>query len=96
MKRNSVSSSHVATVGWEASEDDPKVGTLEVEFNNGAVYQYQDVPEGKFHGLREAGSVGTYLLSNIKGSYSYSKVMGNARSMTPNKAAFLKKRRQFE
>jgi hypothetical protein len=96
MDRHSVSSSHVAGVGWEASEDDPKTGTLEVEFNDGAVYQYQDVPEGEFHLLRQAGSVGTYLLNNIKGSYSYRKVQGSARSLSPNQAKWLKQRKQFE
>jgi KTSC domain len=95
MDRHSVSSSHVAAVGWEPSEDDPKVGVLEVEFNDGSVYQYNEVPEGKFHGLRQAGSVGSYLLSNIKGAYSYAKVQGNARQLSPNTAAFLKKHPQF-
>jgi hypothetical protein len=96
MNKHFVSSSHVASVGWEASEDDPKVGTLEVEFNDGAVYQYNDVPEGKFHALREAGSVGGYLRSAIKGAYSYSKVQENTRKLSPNTAAFLKKHPQFE
>jgi hypothetical protein len=96
MDRHSVSSSHVAAVGWEAEEEDSKTGTLEVEFNDGAVYQYQDVPEGEFHLLREAGSVGTYLKDNIKGTYSYRKVQGSTRSTSPIQAAYLKKHRQFE
>lgn len=96
MDRHSVSSSHVAAVGWESDDENSTVGTLEVEFNDGSVYQYHLVPEGEFHGLRQAGSVGTYLLNNIKGAYSYAKVQGTARSMTPNKAAFLKKTKQWE
>lgn len=98
MKRNSVSSSHVAAVGWEPSKDDPKVGTLEVEYNDGAIYQYgdDDVPEGKFHGLREASSVGTYLLNEIKGVYSYRKIAGSTRSQSPAQRKFLKAQKQWE
>jgi hypothetical protein len=83
-------------VGWEPDEENPKTGTLEVEFNDGAIYQYTAVPEGEFHLLRQAGSVGTYLLNNIKGSYSYRKVQRNTRSLSPNQAKFLKQRKQFE
>jgi hypothetical protein len=100
MDRHSVSSSHVAAVGWEPDDEDVKVhseklGTLEVEFNDGAIYRYTEVPESEYHELRQAGSVGSYLKANIKGNYSYSKVQDSARKMTPNKAAFLKKHKQF-
>lgn len=37
MNRLPVVSSNIASVGWED-------GTLEVEFNHGAVYQYEHVP----------------------------------------------------
>lgn len=69
MEMISVSSSNVQAVGYDEDSS-----TLQVEFNNGATYQYFDVPEHVFIGLRDAGSVGGYLAANIKGTYRYSKV----------------------
>lgn len=64
-----VDSSNVAAVGYDQDSS-----TLQVEFNNGATYQYFDVPEREFNSLRDADSVGKYLASNIKGTYRFSKV----------------------
>lgn len=69
MNRTSVSSSNIASVGYD---DDS--ATLEVEFNNGSVYQYFDVPQHVYQALISAPSVGGYLASNIKGHYRFSKV----------------------
>jgi len=69
MKMTRVDSSNVALVGYEGDSS-----TLQVEFTNGATYQYFDVPENVFEGLRDADSVGGYLAAVIKGSYRYSKV----------------------
>jgi len=63
-----VDSSNISAVGYDAESS-----TLQVEFNNGATYQYFDVPERLFEGLRDADSVGKYLAVNIKGSYRYSR-----------------------
>jgi hypothetical protein len=69
MNRESVSSSNVASIGY----DEPSQ-TLEVEFNNGAVYQYYNVTQVVFDQLMQAGSKGQYLAHNIKNSYPYSRV----------------------
>lgn len=68
MERKPVSSSNVESVGYD---DDTQ--TLEVEFKNGALYQYFDVPENIYCGLLQADSVGGYLAENIKGVYRYSR-----------------------
>jgi hypothetical protein len=47
---------------------------LEIEFLNGGVYQYFDVPQHVYEELMSASSHGQYLASNIKGAYRYSKV----------------------
>ena len=39
---------------------------LKVEFNNGGIYKYLDVPDSIYKGLKEAGSVGQYFNSNIR------------------------------
>jgi len=67
MERISVSSSNIASVGWED-------GILEVEFTNGGVYQYQGVPEDIYAGLMASGSKGKYLASSIKNVFPYTKV----------------------
>lgn len=64
-----VNSSNVASVGYDSDNS-----TLQIEFNNGTLYQYFDVPETIFIGLRDAGSVGGYLAEHVKGTYRYSKV----------------------
>lgn len=39
---------------------------LKIEFNNGGIYKYLDVPKSIYKGLKEAGSVGQYFNSNIR------------------------------
>ncbi|WP_061223377.1 KTSC domain-containing protein [Leptospira weilii] len=69
MKRDSVSSSNIRSIGYDAGSQ-----TLEVEFLNGGIYQYFDVPNSIFNGLMNASSHGEYLAANVKGTYRYSKV----------------------
>ena len=69
MEMTNVDSSNVASVGYDEDSS-----TLQVEFINGGRYQYFDVSEDVFVGLRDAESVGRYLVRTIKGVYRYSKV----------------------
>lgn len=69
MQRQAVSSSNVASIGY-----DPTSTLLEVEFHDGNVYQYFDVPQQVFDGLVGAASVGQYLNAHVKGTYRYVKV----------------------
>ena len=69
MQMQQVNSSNVAAVGYEEASQ-----TLQVEFNNGSTYQYFDVPKAVFEGLTNAGSVGGYLNTHIKGSFRFSRV----------------------
>jgi len=69
MNRTPVSSSNVASIGY-----DDATSTLEIEFNNGSVYQYFDVSDKTYQELMAASSVGSYLATQIKGKYRYSKV----------------------
>jgi hypothetical protein len=63
MTRRPVSSSRVASVGWQ---DD----TLEVEFTSGHIYQYHEVPESTYLNLVGADSVGRELNAVIAGHQS--------------------------
>jgi hypothetical protein len=70
MERQSVSSSNLASVGYDTQRH-----VLEVEFLNGSIYQYSGVPESEYRGLMSASSHGSYFNANIKnGGYSYHKV----------------------
>lgn len=69
MEREKVDSSNLDSVGY-----DPRSETLEVEFKNGGVYRYLEVPEEEWRSLRTAESKGSYLNSHIKPSYRYRKV----------------------
>ena len=69
MKRESVESSNIASIGYDEASH-----TLEIEFLNGNVYQYFDVPKNIYEGIMKASSHGEYLASQIKGNYRYSKV----------------------
>lgn len=63
------SSSTVAKIGYESS-----TSTLEIEFHNGNIYQYFDVPEQIWEEFKSAASQGKFLSQNIKGQFRYSKV----------------------
>jgi hypothetical protein len=69
VNRESVSSSTLASVGYDESSS-----TLEVEFLNGAIYQYFDVPVAGYHELIQAGSVGRYFSQNIRNAFRYARV----------------------
>jgi hypothetical protein len=70
MDRVKVSSSNLASVGYDSS-----TMTLEVEFLNGGIYQYSNVPAHVQSGLMSASSHGSYFDTHIKkGGYSYRKI----------------------
>lgn len=69
MERERVDSSSLSSVGY-----DPRSETLEVEFRNGGVYRYLEVPEDAWRMLRSAESKGSYLNTHIKPAYRYRKV----------------------
>jgi KTSC domain len=59
-----VESSALASVGYSRY-----LQVLEVEFRNGAVYRYIDVPENIFHELIDAPSKTGYYDANVRGKY---------------------------
>ncbi|WP_332777924.1 KTSC domain-containing protein [Polaromonas sp.] len=46
---------------------------LKVEFKNGNVYDYFDIPDHVFDGMRAAPSKGQYLAQYVKGNYRYAR-----------------------
>ena len=69
MERLAVSSSNIASIGYDSA-----FLTLEVEFNNGAIYQYYDVTEDVYTDLLNASSIGSYSSHNIRNAYPTQKI----------------------
>lgn len=66
MNRTQVTSSNIKSIGYDGT-------TLEVEFKNGAIWQYKDVPREKYDELMSAPSIGSYFAKNIKGKFEEEK-----------------------
>ncbi len=69
MERSFVSSSNLRSIGY-----DETLQVLEVEFNNGSVYQYRHVPEVIYLALMSASSQGQFFNHNIRNTFGYSRV----------------------
>ena len=69
MDRIPVESSNLSALGYNIS-----TSTLEIEFNDGSVYQYSDVPLNVYEELMAAGSHGKYFHANIRNVYPCTKI----------------------
>jgi hypothetical protein len=63
-----VTSSNVIAIGYDSN-----TLTLEIEFKDGGVYQYFDVPGTVYQELMRAGSIGQFMHANIRNNYRYIK-----------------------
>lgn len=59
-----VQSSMANAVGY-----DPRQSILQIQFKDGAVYQYEDIDIETWHELRETDSPGQFFNREIKGNY---------------------------
>ncbi len=66
MIRYAVSSSRIASVGWEDN-------VMEVQFHNGAVYQYYDVSQSEYQAFLDSPSLGS-ALSRLDKVHRYRRV----------------------
>ncbi len=71
MIRQPVSSSNIKSVGYDLDST-----LLEIEFHDGSIYQYSNVPQSVHTALMASASLGSFLHKNIRGKYSYRKVRG--------------------
>jgi hypothetical protein len=69
MIRDPVASSNIASIGYDSDSE-----TLEIEFINGSIYQYFNVPSGLNEQLMVAPSKGQFLNTYIRNAYPYSRV----------------------
>lgn len=66
MNRQPVSSSRITSVGWENN-------VLEIEFKNGAVYQYSGVSRSEYINFINSSSLGS-ALSSLDKMHTYHRV----------------------
>jgi uncharacterized protein len=66
MHRDPVSSASLKSIGYSEDQE-----ILEVEFVDGGVYQYLEVPREEYVALMGAESHGSYFSHNIRGAYEY-------------------------
>ena len=64
IKRNPIESSALAAVGYSQRRR-----ALEIEFRNGAIYRYLEVPPAVYHALLEAPSKARFYDQNIRRRY---------------------------
>jgi len=64
MIRTAVSSSNIRSIGYDTDSQ-----VLEVEFHDGGVYQYYEVPPSVHQGLMSAASHGSYLHIHVRDQY---------------------------
>ncbi len=69
MIRQTVSSSNIRSIGYDA-----KSKTLEIEFQDGDIYQYFNIPESIYSALMSASSHGSYFHCYIKDQYQWTKI----------------------
>ena len=66
MQRHPVSSSRISSVGWENN-------TMEVQFPDGAIYQYHGVSETEYRNFLNSPSLGS-ALSRLDKVHPYNRV----------------------
>jgi hypothetical protein len=69
MERDQVSSSTIVSIGYDSSSE-----TLEIEFQNGGIYQYYNLPETIYQQLMESTSKGQFHHAYIRNAFPYSRV----------------------
>ena len=65
MQRQNVTSSNIASVGYDSNQN-----KLEIEFLDGGIYQYDNVPQSIYCSLMSASSHGGYFHQYIKNEYN--------------------------
>ena len=69
MERYPVTSTSLRSVGY-----DPQSKLLEIEFTNGKVYRYRDVPLEMHKDLLRSESLGKFFNTKIRDVYSYEEI----------------------
>lgn len=69
MNTTPVKSSNIRSIGYDMENE-----VLEIQFLDGSVYHYFEVPLYEYDSIMEASSHGKYLAQYIKGNYRYERI----------------------
>ena len=69
MRRRPVTSASVRSIGYDMDSS-----TLELEYVNGSIYRYYEVPQPTYAGLLAAASIGSYVNTEIKPYFDVAEV----------------------
>ncbi|MBS3914312.1 MAG: KTSC domain-containing protein [Bacteroidetes bacterium] len=69
MEMSTVDSTNLSAVGYDINQ-----ALLRIEFHNGSVYEYYDVPQNVFEELMAAESKGSYAAVNIYKNYNQQRI----------------------
>lgn len=69
LMKHLVNSSNLEWISYDEEEK-----KLYIQFRNGSIYEYYDVPENIFTGLLGAGSHGRYFWMKIRDKFDYKKL----------------------
>ena len=69
MTRSPIESSMMMSVAYDKEQS-----VLEIEFRDGDVYEYRDVPELIFRGLLKAPSKGSFFHRQIESKYRFAQI----------------------
>ncbi len=78
MQRALVESTTLRSAGHDA-----RSAILELQFRNGAVYQYFLVPPSVYQDLLGASSKGVFFNRNIRGTYRYRRIQTGSSATRP-------------
>ena len=59
----------------QAYDYNPQTQTLTIQFQNGAIYTYDGVPETEYFNLQQAGGAGSYFWAKIRNRYPTQKIV---------------------
>ncbi|WP_235656452.1 KTSC domain-containing protein, partial [Fischerella thermalis] len=64
-----MNSSMANAIGYDSDRN-----ILQIEFHNGAVYQYSDIDQDTWQDLHQADSIGKFFNENVRGKYQYERI----------------------
>ena len=70
MNRISVASDVMSSVGYDSA-----AAVLEIEFRNGSVYEYLEVPSGHYDALLDAASKGRFFNACVRPAFRFRRIV---------------------
>lgn len=70
MQRQIIFSEHITSAGYDAA-----TSVMEIEFTNGTIFQYSDVPQEVYDGLLASTAPDKYFVRYIKNKFPFFEII---------------------